>query len=123
LCLGMLGLCLGEVRAEMGKKGARRCEKLKWGKGESDLKKRSREAPESSALDRTRAMCIVCGVALCARAHVITNPCMRSSVQSCARSHVIEYENNNNIKQTTPKIYTNKNNIYTDKNNSKQINR
>jgi hypothetical protein len=68
-------LCLGEVRAEMGKKGARRCEKLKWGKGERDLKKRSREAPESSALDRTNVrsisleQCALCVVWLYALKH------------------------------------------------------
>jgi hypothetical protein len=44
LCLEMLGLCLGEMKAEMGKGGAQRCEKMKWGEGESDLKKVTRSS-------------------------------------------------------------------------------
>jgi hypothetical protein len=34
-CMEVLGLCLGEVRAEMG---VWRCEKMKGGERESDLK-------------------------------------------------------------------------------------
>jgi hypothetical protein len=31
-CKVVLGLCLGEVRAEMGKEHARRCEEMKGGR-------------------------------------------------------------------------------------------